>query len=175
MFPRSIIFQRWPRRSGFSLRAPPGVLEFCFRQVAGSSSRSYLAPGAKTFRSNNLQKLDFVEPLARVACCSKHPQGPLPPAAAHPVNGKLWTCWYPGHRRCGCRSSPRRLPRHRPSAISAPSAARRAGLFPFQSSLSSCSRFALLSLTTYFFTEISVETIMRAPSPVAATTANHKI
>jgi hypothetical protein len=130
-------------------------LEFCVRQVAGSSSRSYVAPGAKTFRSNDLQKLDFVEPLAsRVACGSKQPQGPFPPAAGAP--GKPWTCWYPGHRRCGGR-----LPRHRPSAISPPSAARRAGLFPFQSSVSSCSRSALLSLTTYFFTEISVQTIMR--------------
>src|SRR5487761_468195 len=41
---------------------------------------------------------------------------------------------------------------------------RRAGLFPFRSSVSSCSRSAPLSLTTYFFTEISFDAMI---APIA--------
>src|SRR4029077_13223511 len=53
----------------------------------------------------------------------------------------------------------------RPSETSAFSnirafSSRRAGLFPFPSSVSSCSRSSPLSLTTYFFTEISFEAMI---------------
>src|SRR5207302_9073393 len=49
-----------------------------------------------------------------------------------------------------------------------------AGLFPFRSNLSSCSRSSSLSLTTYFFTEFSLGVIVASVARVA-TTANHQI
>ncbi len=57
----------------------------------------------------------------------------------------------------------------RPSETSAFSnirafSSRRAGLFPFPSSVSSCSRSSPLSLTTYFFTETSFEAMI---APIA--------
>jgi hypothetical protein len=142
-------------------------LEFCVRQVAGSSSRSYVAPGAKTFRSN-LQKLDLVEPLAsRVTCGSKQPQGPFPPAAGAP--GKPWTCWYPGHRRCGVAFPDIGLQQY--PRLQQPVAP---GSFPSKAASQAvraprCSASQRTSLPKYPSKSLC------APSPIAATTANHKI
>src|ERR1700688_2641802 len=51
---------------------------------------------------------------------------------------------------------------------------RRAGLFPFRSSASSCSRSSPLNRTTYFFTEISFAAMIASVARVA-TQANHQI
>ncbi len=50
---------------------------------------------------------------------------------------------------------------------------RRAALFPFPISVSSCSRSSALSRTTYFFTEISFLDMVTTSLPLLATNANH--
>src|SRR6516164_6591301 len=50
---------------------------------------------------------------------------------------------------------------------------RRAGLFPFRISVSSRSRSSPLSLTTYFFTEISFAAMIASLAKSLATKANH--
>jgi hypothetical protein len=50
---------------------------------------------------------------------------------------------------------------------------RRAGLFPFRINVSSRSRSSPLSLTTYFFTEISFAAMIASPRQSLATKSNH--
>ena len=52
---------------------------------------------------------------------------------------------------------------------------RRARLFPFPISVSSCSRSSAFSRTTYFFTKISFLDMVTTSLPMLATKANHTI